>query len=748
MKKLWKGRSPINKEMKILHILSGSYNIREIKWLNSHIAVIFLIWSIWLAFPFFGLGPYSYVPILDTGDSNLPGKLVYAVSLSEGQRGYWLPYGASGLDRLASGLGITSELDSLLFLFFPGWLAFGLVMVLQRFVAGYFTYRLLKESLNLNTIASLFAGLAYATYFPFTEYDARIAGFAMYDGLGLPGLPFILWALTRLDERPRYWSFLGSAGLGLLLGLNYFYAFSYILFAVVVFWFVFITPKRQPIFWVIVFLMCVTWLLSEIPVLWASCLNAPLSGRGEWDPYKVYNYRVYLIGACQQLKLHLLPLGFAFMGLFLTKGRDRRLIPLLLAIFLCFGWYIAYLPLLRLFSNYIGPLKGFNLDRSYQIAPFLAIVSAGIGLHLVGRKWRLLLTRNKSPFVDISFGKVLAAVAVIIILSQSLSVHWKMLNGIVKGRNFAALYNHPNLQQLAERRKSQPPFRVATILNNYLQQPNFALAYGLETVDGIINLYSRRYQDFWREVIRPLAKVNKGVLDFFDYKAKGRLLYLFSPSAGRPLQDKILSFEDHYNFELLSLANVRYIISPVPLQEGNLALTSSNVNEKQITWQQKGRPARMIGIIRGEYPGIPLYIYENLKVLPRFFLVGKVRLFDESSQVLAALAGADFNDLKSTAYLRSADAADLPLDNLGGIDQEVGLISYTPDKIILEVKSKGPSLLIATNNFSPYWRAKIDGSRTRVFPVNHTFQAVYIESGKHQVVLEYEPPYAIRFIRL
>lgn len=730
------------------HIASGSYNIFGLRWLSSHAWVLFLIWSIWLALPFFGLGPYSYIPVQDTGNIILPGKLAVASLLSEGKIGYWFPRVVAGLDMLASGTGYAAQLDSVPFFFLPGWLAFGLIMVLQRFVAGYFTYRLFKESLNLSASVSLFAGAAYAIYFPFVEYDGRLGGFALYDGLGLPGLPFILWALTRLDERPGYLAFLGSAALGLLLSLNYFYVYSVFLFPVVIFWFIFITPKKRPVFWGMILLFCLAWLLGEVPVLWASLLNAPLSGRGEWDPYKIYSLRSYAINAWIQLKLHFMPLCFAFMGLIFSKERDRRLKPLLSAIFLSLVCYAAYPLVLRLAAGYMGPLRGFNLIRFHQMIPFLGIVSAGIGLHLIGCRWRLSLVRNKTSFIDISAEKVLVAYAIIFIIFQSLSANWKMLNGIAEGKNFAAFYRHPGLQQLAEKQRLLPPFRVATVFNIhlYLQEPNFPLAYGLETVDGFVSLYSKRYQDFWREVIRPLTRVNKGILDVFDYKARGRLVYLFSAAAGgHPLKEHPLSFEDNYDLELLSLLNLRYIISPVPLQEGNLALSFSNANEKQAAWKLKGRRSRMIGILRGESPGISLYIYENLRALPRFFLVGNAVLFDGPSQVLAAMREADFESLRDTAYLNRADASGVALDSLSKKDGKVNLISYSADKITLEVESKGCSLLIVTNNFSPYWKAKVDGVNAAVLPADHTFQAVYIEPGRHHVVLAYKPPYAIRF---
>ncbi|MFX0199078.1 MAG: hypothetical protein ACFFCW_23395 [Candidatus Hodarchaeota archaeon] len=72
-------------------------------------------------------------------------------------------------------------------------------------------------------------------------------------------------------------------------------------------------------------------------------------------------------------------------------------------------------------------------------------------------------------------------------------------------------------------------------------------------------------------------------------------------------------------------------------------------------------------------------------------------------------------------------------------------MSYSTDQIVLDVQSLGTNWLIAGNSYSPYWTALVYGNKESVFPVYHTFQGVYLEGGQQEVVLRYQPPYAIKF---
>jgi uncharacterized membrane protein YfhO len=68
---------------------------------------------------------------------------------------------------------------------------------------------------------------------------------------------------------------------------------------------------------------------------------------------------------------------------------------------------------------------------------------------------------------------------------------------------------------------------------------------------------------------------------------------------------------------------------------------------------------------------------------------------------------------------------------------------YEADRIDLETEATSPTILVATNSFSPFWKAWVDGHPVRLMPVDNTFQGVFIEEGGHSVTLRYDPPYAL-----
>jgi len=624
------------------------------QWLHSHVAIIFLLWSVWLAFEYFGFGPASYVRIHDNGDSILPARLAWA-TLSDGQLGYWDPLRASGVDWVAA-RGVNGIIN-LPFVMLPGWLAYGLMMWLQRFVAGYFTFRLLKESLKLDTLPALYAGLAYS-FFAQDTINGSWAGFTLYNDLTLPGLPFFLWAMIQMNGGNTFRSYIYVAGLGVLFSAISFNGFALFLIPVFVFYLTFVTDKSTKRSWVILTIFIVAWLLSELPTLWSSFLNAPLSHRADWISNSPLSAQKNTLGWLGKLSFvrglvwdNALSLGLASVGLIVSRGRDRRLVFLSCAVIFCLGFILSYPFLKMIVDPYLGFLSGFQFDRVYLVVPFLVIVCGAIGVHLVSLDWRLVLTRTMAYRYGLSVRTLLVMSAIGLIAWQSLNVKDRTLSEMSRGSNFATLYRHPDLKQLAENKKTLSPFRVATISipwGRHVQHPAYAWAYALESADGYVGLYPQRYQDFWEQVIAPLIAKDQKRYNYFHYW--GNRIYLFSPSSGFPNSDQ-MHFSDYYDVNLLSLANVRYVISPLPIRDKVLTLLPSHLRDEQLTWRDRRFRYKLLGMLKGQYPGIPLYIYENPRVLPRFFLAGHAQRFDKSTQVLTALRQASYDDLRSTAYL-------------------------------------------------------------------------------------------------
>jgi uncharacterized membrane protein YfhO len=65
-------------------------------------------------------------------------------------------------------------------------------------------------------------------------------------------------------------------------------------------------------------------------------------------------------------------------------------------------------------------------------------------------------------------------------------------------------------------------------------------------------------------------------------------------------------------------------------------------------------------------------------------------------------------------------------------------VERTPNRLLLEVESSGPGLLILSENWFPAWRATVDGEEVPVLRADHTLRGVPIPGGAHRVEMWYE----------
>ena len=98
--------------------------IRNIQDNNAYILALVLAFIV--TAEYFALGKYSYVEMFDIGDYFIPKNLIMVENLLQNGPAYWYPYKIGGLDLLGSGFFYTHlNLNTLLFLLLPGWLASG-----------------------------------------------------------------------------------------------------------------------------------------------------------------------------------------------------------------------------------------------------------------------------------------------------------------------------------------------------------------------------------------------------------------------------------------------------------------------------------------------------------------------------------------------------------------------------------------------------------------------------------------------
>jgi hypothetical protein len=711
-------------------------------WLINKKWAIILAWAIWLTAESLFLGPFSYIRMHDVGDSILPMRLALNEAFFNNGIFYWFPYAACGADRLSLTALNFAQVDNLFFLFLPGWLAYGLATFLQRLIAGYFTYRLCKDCLKLDILPSIIAGLVYSISFSSLLYGEAYHSILQTQFAGEMGLPFILWSIEYIYiyfyKEKNIYSYLLTLLLGIFVVFSSNFALSVpFILPIILIWFALIRKLFTKKFILMYIIFSSTILLGNIPMIWALLINSTLSHRAHWPLFTTLGgFEEALNGAILKsihfIKTNSFYLLLGIMGLILSKPKDRRLFVVLLLTLFCGS--VAYLinPFWAYYAKpLIGPISGFQIDRFYQEAPFFAALCVGFGMHYLSRnraKARDGVSESKKSLMPIAPSIVVLLFLVIISGGTKIENAQEWCNGAC----YAIQYENFDLLQLS-RIGDHDPHRVATVA--YGLNPASSNAYGLESADGYVVLYPFSYQEFWGKVIEPLTLNDSYIYNYFHNW--GNRIYLFAPSNGSFDQINQINFSDYYNLNLLSLANVRYIICSKPLINDNLTLLPSHIPEHAHIFSQGMIAERLADNLLSKR----LYIYKNNKCLPRFFVVQETRIFNDSTQLLDSLSSSDVKTLRNVAFLERKTFIGSSIDEFSFADGNITIVKYSPDMISLHVRLRGSGILVTTNNYSPYWRCLVEGAERSIFPVDGTFCGVCLQGGEMNVTLEYQPPY-------
>jgi hypothetical protein len=678
--------------------------------LRRHPGLLLALFAAAITFPHWLYGASSYIVFTDTANANVAATLTLARQLEAGTLGLWNPMPLTGIDNRVF---IFYGAETLLYTALPGWAAYGLITWVQRFIVGWGTYRLLRDSLRLTPFAALLGGLGTAAVFQF-----------YFNGLSFAWLPVMLWALERLDTTSNRWRFVIAAALGLLYAITSYYFASVFLVGYALLWFALIARVR-PRFWPVFAAFALAWLA---PTLIYNVLPAlPLiaqSHRADWDlrhPYFTLPQGGLADAPGLILRTLLTAPMLALVVPALVRGGARRR---------TLGLLLVGMIGIVLVSNYanlglLAAAPAFSLGRTFQfvymgmILPFLVPILAGIALSALDVERPALRVALAAAFVY-----------PLIIVPGYLQLR-VAFDGQAHGQTYSNFFENPLFTAIPALDPQTAPYRVATIHNGSIGVSSYLWSYGLETLDGNANVYPQRYQDYWLQV---LARVPAPLTEI--YRVAGQEVHLYNTGArARVGRVPALALDENFSTPLLSLANARYLISSYPLVGDGLQLRLWRSDADLTTIHRApvfpDDPAQFAEATERAY-----FVYENTEAFPRFFVTG-ARLFESDASLLAALGTADAPALRAAAFLNHADVGDLP-PIMG--EGAVALHRYSADAIDLEVTAAGEAILVITNSYSSHWQATIDGEKAAIFPAYHAFQGLRLPPGAHTVALRYRPP--------
>lgn len=160
----------------------------------------------------------------------------------------------------------------------------------------------------------------------------------------------------------------------------------------------------------------------------------------------------------------------------------------------------------------------------------------------------------------------------------------------------------------------------------------------------------------------------------------------------------------------LDLANIRYLLSRTPVEESRLAAAGF----------------RYVADLPGRR------VYENLEVLPRFYLVGRVRPAANLEEAARMLREPSL-DPREVAVVEG-----LP-EVAGGAGGRVTVVWYRENGFQLEVETPRPAYLVTSETHYPGWKAWVDGQQAPLYYTNVAFRGLPVPAGRHRVVMRFEP---------
>lgn len=223
--------------------------------------------------------------------------------------------------------------------------------------------------------------------------------------------------------------------------------------------------------------------------------------------------------------------------------------------------------------------------------------------------------------------------------------------------------------------------------------PNLNLIYGIASIDGYETAMPRRTVKILNELLSERAPLGNKI-------AEARI---------KP-EEKIKIFESRIN--MLSMMNVKYIISAYPL------------NEKVFKRVFETKPTRF---------NISVYVYENTNILPRFYFAKSVKLIESDEvKALGKILNPDIN-FGDFAFIECSD-------NCGHISSGKILdYDYKDGYLRLNAESSTGGWLIFSESYDRDWQAKINNFVVPIYRANYVYQAIQVPLGKNSIELIYKP---------
>lgn len=735
----------------------------------------------------FVMGASTVIKTHDQFDSYWPFQLALADRIARIQMPGWLPDFAGGIPFFIWDVNwmffpvISSAL-------FPDPWNITIITIFQFLLAGFGAYLFLLHFFDADEPVSLLGGLLWAvSTFSLTYWR-------IFD---LAALPMLFYCTDRIAAPSGRKTRLLLIGGLLVCAMNLWFIKGAVFMPLFHFFFILFVPKswnaRKKVF-VVYSLVWAFVALLNLPMIVSLLVNATYSSRKliEWAPQDTSIRDIlssifwFFFSPVHQSSITLgftasLMIFFSLLNFRQWSRLTKRLFYYYIAT-LFFTQFVIYSSWFLSFWTSL-PVSGFRLARLVFIGPFVLFIMAMSNMErflefLRGpqRKVFLLifitaaipvmtqLIRNSFPSnyleaVVVVFLAVITAISltvlrekgagsrayIILFIVLILSERFVQINltrvADVRPPSFTHFYKSDLFDRFRPAHKYD--YRIAFI--NW--HPVVGL-YNRHQVAGGIGQYSQRYYYFWDTLITGKAESRA----FHDYYHMAYLLDEGAKKEGSP--PKVIR-EPGFSTDLLALHNVRYIFSFNEIENpGRWGLTLVN---RGISPERRPGIGRGVQVFERIFTPIPYYVYEINKCLPRVFTAASYELMDGQESLKAYLRRNGVNKLADRIVYNRDDLSEKTLnllsllqrgtpanENPGMAEQSrPRIVSYSDNKIIINVTAPVPRQLVLNENYFRDWTATINGRPAIILPAYGVFRSVILQQGENRVVFEYKPTYLI-----
>ncbi|OGH43925.1 MAG: hypothetical protein A3J14_01905 [Candidatus Levybacteria bacterium RIFCSPLOWO2_02_FULL_37_18] len=691
-------------------------------------------------------GPVKNGAMPDIITQIYPWKHLTIETYKSNQIPFWNPYNFSGNPHLANFQTAVFTPLNILFFIFPFIYAWSIIVLIQPLIAGLCMYIFLrslevsKEGSLIGSITFMFCGfmvvwMAYATL-----------------SMAIAFFPLTLFAIEKIYKKPmiRYLLLL-SLSIVLSLFSGHFQTSIYLLlFSFVFFVFKFFTTKKnkEGIFVITGFLLGIMLSMPQlIPAinLYLNSVRSVIFNQSGGIPfyYLVTIFSPDFFGnpvtrndwfgyyAEWSSFVGIIPLTLAIFSLYRLRNKTILFFTISTVIILLLA---IDSPLQKFVGNLEIPvLSTSNPSRIIVLFSFSIAVLASFGLDIF--KEIVLVKSKKKYFPHIVVGFMLL---IIWILTFGLYV-------LPEDKSFIAKRNliFPTLLLTI--------FVLTTWLSKFYRNKKNRFLIISVVAFGMISFDSLRFVQKWmpydpKELVFPQTSIVKAIKKEIGYnRIYGNLgtevntyykipsiegydpLYInrygeFIESAEtgkyKSAMRSVVRLErgTKYTNRVLDLLGVSIIFHPI---------ADTNQGWAYPVWEDKERNSLI-------YKDNKFELFKNKKALNRVQLFYNYLVLKDNKKLLEQFYNDDF-DFRKVLLLEEYPKGSISGEGTGSAK----IISYTPNKIVVESESTSSALLFLSDNFYPGWKAKVNGKEAKIYRADYSFRSVIVPSGKSIVEFTY-----------